>query len=547
MMMTTGALSQSQSGQPCPSPEKTLRQLFLTLFLRGHSSRGLQKEKIAKSVGQKLARTLALYAFLGMLALFFFGQPVFALSIYLHGMTFMFLGMFIASSAGEILFNKEEADILLHRPIETKSLLWAKVRVLVEVSLWLACAFNLVGFFIGAGASDGGLLFPVAHTISTVLQAMFCTGCVVLVYQLCLRWFGRERLDGLMTTAQVLISIGAVLSGQILPQMFSRLDAKSINSTPWWIALLPPAWFAGFDDALVGSGATSSWGLFAAGLIATALVLWLSFGILARDYEIGLQSLNEGVAAGKKNRSRRRWIDALVQLAPLRWWLRDPVGRASFLLCGAYLLRDRDVKLRVYPALTPFLIMPIFLVFNQSSDGSGGGEFGIAFAGAFAGMVPMFGLTLLQFSQQWRAADIFRAAPIAGPARICHGARRAVLCFLAIPAIIAFGILAWLTQGDAVQLLLLVPGLIVMPVYALISSLVGAVPFSQPIDEAKSAGRGLTMIGTMSVSALIAGMAALTWTAGFFWHFVAIELLVVIGLCTALHFKLDRKRWAPLD
>jgi hypothetical protein len=547
MTMTADAVSQSPSGQPCPSPEKTLRQLFLTLFLRGHSSRGLQKEKAATSVGRKLAWTLAFYTLLGMLSLFFLGQPVFALSVYLHGMTFMFLGMFIASSAGEILFNKEEADILLHRPVEPRSLLWAKVRVLVEVSLWLACAFNLVGFFVGAAARDGGPLFPVAHLISTALQAMFCTGCVVMVYQLCLRWFGRERLDSLMTTAQVLISVGAVLSGQLLPQMFVRLDASSMDRAPWWIALVPPAWFAGFNDAIAGSGALSSWGLFAAGVLATALVLWLSFGILARDYEVGLQSLNESVSSGKKNRSRGRWMAALVQLPPLRWWLRDPVARASFVLCGAYLLRDRDVKLRVYPALAPFLIMPVFFVANRPNNGSGDAGFGIAFAGAYAGIVPMFALSLLQYSQQWRAADIFRAAPIAGPARICHGARRAVLCFLAIPAILAFGILAGFTQGDVVQLVLLVPGIIAMPVYALMPSLSGAVPFSQPADNAKSTGRGLTMIGTIFVAMAIAAAATLTWTAGIFWYFVAAELVVAIGLYAALHFRLNRKRWVPLD
>jgi hypothetical protein len=545
--MTSGALSLPPSSEPCPSPEKTLRRLFLTLFLRGHSSRGLEQKKAPKSVAQKLFWTLALYALLGMLALIFLGQPVFALAIYLHGMTFMFLGMFIASSAGEILFNKEEADILLHRPVEPRSLLWAKVRVLVEVSLWLACAFNFAGFYVGMAAPDGGLLFPLAHAISTALQAMFCTGCVVMVYQLCLRWFGRERLEGLMTTAQVLISVGAVLSGQVLPQMLARLDAGSVASAPWWIALLPPAWFAGFDDALVGSGATASWGLFGAGLTATGLVLWLSFGILARDYEIGLQSLNESATTSKKSRSSRRWIDALAQLPPLRWWLRDPVARASFVLSGAYLLRDRDVKLRVYPALAPFLIMPVFFVVNQSNDGSGGEEFGIAFAGAYAGIVPMFGLSLLQYSQQWRAADIFRAAPIAGPARISHGARRAVLCFLAVPAILAFGALAWFFQGGVVKLLLLVPGLIAMPVYALMPSLGGAVPFSQPADNAKATGRGLTMIGTIFIAMALAAVATLTWVGGYFWYFVAAELLVAIALYATLRFRLDRKRWAPLD
>ena len=483
----------------------------------------------------------------GLLALAFRSQPVFVLSVYLHGMTFMFLGMFIASSAGEILFNKEEADILLHRPVEPKSLLWAKVRVLVEVSLWLACAFNFAGFFIGIGAPDGGWLFPLAHVISTTMQAMFCTGCVVMVYQLCLRWFGRERLDGLMTTAQVLVSLGAVLSGQILPQMVTRIQLGSVNRTPWWIGLLPPAWFAGFDDALVGSGAMGSWLLSATGLVATVSVLWLSFGILARDYEVGLQSLNETVSSSKKNRSRRRWIDALVQLPPFRWWLRDPVARASFVLTGAYLLRDRDVKLRVYPAIAPILVMPIFMVLHPANHGSGGNEFGIAFAGAYAGMVPLFGLGLLQYSQQWRAADIFRTAPIAGPGSICHGARRAVLCFLAIPAALAFGILAWFSQGEAVQLLLLVPGLIAMPVYALLPSLGGAVPLAQPTDEAKSASRGLSMVGIIVVSTMIAGIASVTWTEGFFWYFVAIELPVAICLYAAMHFKLNRQPWAPMD
>jgi len=203
--------------------------------------------------------------------------------------------------------------------------------------------------------------------------------------------------------------------------------------------------------------------------------------------------------------------------------------------------------LRIYPALAPILVMPIFLVVHPASHGSGGGEFGIAFAGAYAGMVPLFGLSLLQYSQQWRAADIFRAAPIYGPAPICHGARRAVLCFLTVPAIVAFGLLAWFSQREVVQLLLLVPGLIAMPVYALIPSLGGAVPLSQPTDEAKSAGRGLSMVGIILVSMIIAGIATLTWTEGFFWYFVAIELSVAICLYVAMHFKLNRKRWAPVD
>src|SRR5436190_2046074 len=117
--------------RPAPPPERILRRLFLTLFLRGRSSRGLQKEQAPKSVGSKLAFTLLIYGAFGLMVFFFRGQTIFTLSLYLHGMTLVFLGMFIAASAGEVLFNKEESDILLHRPITPRVLLWAKIRVLL--------------------------------------------------------------------------------------------------------------------------------------------------------------------------------------------------------------------------------------------------------------------------------------------------------------------------------------------------------------------------------------------------------------------------------
>src|SRR3954467_6703681 len=160
--------------RPAPPPERVLRRLFLTLFLRGRSSRGLQKEKAPKSIGSKLAWTLCFYALFGMFALFFKGQPVFGLSLYLHGLTLVFLGMFVAASAGEVLFNKEEGDILMHRPITPRQLLGGKIAVLVRVSLWLGAALNLAGLFVGVAVPGGSWLYPLVHFFSGALQALFC-------------------------------------------------------------------------------------------------------------------------------------------------------------------------------------------------------------------------------------------------------------------------------------------------------------------------------------------------------------------------------------
>jgi len=548
-------MKDSADGQPPQddrprSTEQTLRRLFLTLFLRGRSSRGLNRKNAPKSVGRKLALSLVFYLALGLLAFALRGKSVFVVALYLHSLTFFFLGMFVASSAGEILFNKEEADILLHRPIEPRALLWAKIRVLVEVSLWLAGCLNLAGFYVGSTASNGGWMFLAAHAISTAMEALFCTGCVVMVYQLCLRWFGRERLDGLMTTAQVAVSVGAVLIGQLFPQFIFRANGiTTLNAESWWIGLLPPTWFAGFDDALSGSMSTGSWLLAALAVAATATVLAIAFVKLAQDYESGLKTLNESVSPAPRRRDSRRWIAAIVDLPPLRWWLRDPVAKATFILTAAYLMRDREVKLRIFPGIAPMLVIPlIFLVRQAGHGGFAGSAFGVAFAGGYLGLIPLVGLQLMQYSQQWRAADIFRAAPLSGPAPVCAGARRAILLFLTLPVAAAVLLIVLLTSHESALLLLLIPGAIALPVYSLIPNIGGgAMLLSMPAEDAKSIGRGLSMMAVMFVSMALSGVAAVSWSSGWFWWFILGEAVVAAGVYAVLHHGLTNAAWSTSE
>jgi hypothetical protein len=525
----------------------------LTLFLRGRSARGLQKQGAPQSVGSKLALTLVIYAAVGLSAFAFLRKPVFALSLYLHATTLFFLGMFVAASSGEVLFNRDEADILLHRPVTPQALLWAKIGVLVQVSLWLAGAFNLGGFVAGVGASDGGWLYPIAHLVSTVLEAMFCAGGVVTVYQLCLRWFGRERLDSLMTLAQVMVGIAAVLGGQI-PQLLARFQGKiDFNVHSWWICLLPPAWFAGLDDVIAGSRSASSGLLAIVGLIVTAVILWLAFEKLAKDYATGLQTMSETAGAKRPKEARRRLLDTLSNRVPLRWWLRRPVTRASFLLVAAYLMRDRDVKLRVYPGLAPMLIWPFIMLIQDRGSARASGVsalsgFSVAFTGIFLGMIPLLAIDLLRYSQQWQAADLFRVAPVEGPGPFCDGTRRAVLLVLTLPLLVGVVLLISLLGRANAHLPLLLPGIIALPLYAMLGCLRGnAVPFSLPSEEAKSAGRGLKMIGIMMASGLLAVAATLCWNYGFFKWLLLGEVFVVAGLYLPLRASLTSSRWTSLE
>jgi ABC-2 type transport system permease protein len=241
----------------------------------------------------------------------------------------------------------------------------------------------------------------------------------------------------------------------------------------------------------------------------------------------------------------------LVNAPPLRWWLRDSVARASFLLTMAYLFRDRETKLRMYPGLAPMLIMPfIFLFQNAGQDSSGfGSGFSIAFSGGFLGLIPLLALDLLRYSQQWQASDLFRAAPMHGPMPLCDGARRAVLCVLTLPLLIVFGLVAWFgSKGDPSHLVLFLPGLIALPVYALIPCLGGkAVPLSVPSEEGKAAGRGLTMILVMMISSVLAGISAWAWSAGWLEWLLLVETIVVVIVYVILRTSLARVRWWSME
>jgi hypothetical protein len=530
-----------------PSQSKVLRRLYLMLFLRGRSARGLNRKTASKSIGGKLAATLVFYALMGCICLTLYGQSLFSLSLYLHSAALFFIGMFVASSAGEVLFNKDEAEILLHRPLDPRSMLWAKISVLLQVSLWLALAFNLAGFVMGSISENGSWLFIPAHAISAVISAFFCTGIVVLIYQLCLKWFGRERLDGLMTTAQVLMTMLLVVGGQVAPHLMRKMPGEvHLGGETWWLALLPSAWFAALDDTLIGRGNPASWALAGVGVIVTTGVIALAFGKLAGTFQSGLQMLGESKAAKPISATKPRLFHRLVAAPPLSWLLRNPVERAGFLLVSAYLFRDRDVKLRFYPGMAPMLVMPVVLLLNGFRAGAG--EFIFMLVGGYIALVPMMALNLLQHSQDWQAADVFRITPTRGPGALSVGARKAVSVWFVAPAVVLLMIVCvWMT-GDFHQIRLLLPGLLALPLYSRIVGLSGKhLPLSSPAEDVKATRRGLSVMVAMFSALAIGGIAALAKAYGYYMHFLTLEAILMVAGTYLMDRRIRALEWEPVE
>lgn len=524
---------------------RVLRRLYLRLMFRGRAS-GQQKLEM-RSPGFSFVLALLFFALLGLTALALGKLSLVAFAGSLHALTFLLVGINLASTTGTLLFNPDEAEVLLHRPIRPRALLAAKVRVIVLVTFALACVLNICGFIVGALRPGSSWLFVPAHLVSVAMEVLFCTSFVVLAYNLCLRWFGRERLDNLMTSVQVVVAMGAILGGQLAPRMIDRFDAAAIASMPW-LAVLPPAWFAGLDLVLMGRASTPAvflLGLFA--VLATVLTTWLGVSHLASTYEQGLVSLNEAdPGAVKPGGSRGRFVARLLRMPLLRFWLQDPVERAAFSLTLAGLTRARGVKLRVYPVLAQFLVYPV--IFFGGGVGKSASfqisPYAMAFAGVFIAMMPGMVMDRLRPAEDSKAADLFWYAPISNPSALFHGTRKAAILLLCVPAFLLAIVVGSIWLPHRTELLLLVPGLTLVPLFSLLSG-IGTVfvPFSEP-PEVQSYNTTGCFLGGMFMlgSAIIGGITGFAWAWGWFGWLLAVEIPTVFVFTLWLRSALNGRK-----
>lgn len=542
------------SASGTPSPEQTLRRIFWKLLFRGRAAQQMQAHKMKKQMSMGV--TLFFYAIFGVLpAITAFMVDTFTFASFLHAFTFMFASLTLASSAGTMLFMKEEAEILLHRPVTPQQLLRAKTSVLVAFALILAFALNFAGLITGLWSKGATWRFIPAHLVSTLLLMAFSAACIVLVYNVCLKWFGREKLDNLLTTLQTLLTVAMMLSGQIMPRFLRTETMQHLHLAEGWALALPPVWFGALDALLSGAVPwATAWLPASLALGATGLTVWLAFNKLGSAYGEGLMALNEtdGSAGSESKEQRRRLLPALVKLPLLRWWLRDPVERQSFLLTSAYMARDREIKLKLYPGLAPMLIMPVAMLFSMSGLKHDGFTTWVqAFAACYLAIVPLQAMMLLNRSEHWRAAAFFHAAPLPHWAPLFHGARKAVLAWLTYPILLVQALALCAFQQSLMPLVMALPALIFLPAFSLAPGLVRAwLPLSLPAEEQRDTGTGcLFMAIVMALSMGIGTLSMWMWKLGTVWFsgFLVLETILMLATFTGMSRVLQAKPWQAAE
>jgi hypothetical protein len=343
-----------------------------------------------------------------------------------------------------------------------------------------------------------------------------------------IRFLDREKFDNFAAWSQVAMSILFIGGYQVVPRLLQRFEGFSLKPYARYLFALPPAWFAGLDSSIAGdlpSGAL----LGLIGLGVTALLAYIAIGKLSPSYGEGLTTIAESRSStptSARARKRRELRNPLV-----RWWLRDPIELWSFRLAGAYMRRDRDMKLRLYPSLTIFLAFPLISLMDRRN--SGFSAFVPLLTVWMMGLLPFQAMQTLQMSQHYLAADIFAIAPLQTAAPVFHGVRKATILYLLLPALAMSSLLiAVLAPGGLLGLQLALPGLIAIPVFSLAPGVIeDYLPLSRPASRGEQSSRNLGLTFTsMFLMGIVMGGAYIAWKLEVLWYAIGVELLLAILL-----------------
>ena len=524
--LDTGAIDRAQL--------RALLKCYFRLAFRG---------RVTQSMGRRgLPFIVGLYVLMGLMigvSALFGRVDVFTLALLTHSMTFFVVGMAVTSESGDILFNVNESEVLVHRPIDSRTLMAAKAINVIAFALILAGALNLAPTFFGVAARGARIWFPVIHTLSVVGLCVFCTAAVVCTYGVAIRFFDRNKFDNVATWSQVGMSVVFMGGYQAVPRLMEQFQGQSLASYAQYLWLLPPAWFAGMDSWAAGDHAApgSSFVLAVIGWTVTGALAYVAVGRLAPSYSEGLINLSESSRRSPRATPAETPGFTTTALNPvLRWWLSDPIERGAFRLAAVYMRRDRDVKLRLYPSLSLFVVFP--LLFSLSDRGlSGTSRFIPLMTTWMLGMMPLSALETLRISAHFAAADLFWLAPLQSAAPVFHGVRKAVLLYLWIPAtVVAIALVAYLAR-DRELLLLLIPTVIATPTLSLIPGLRGDyMPLSRPATRGEHFARNMgLMYATMLTSGAIVGLSWVASSIGWLWELVVVESIVVLFLHRTLN------------
>jgi hypothetical protein len=329
------------------------------------------------------------------------------------------------------------------------------------------------------------------------------------------------------------------------PRVLEKLDLNGLA----FMNLAPPYWFAALWQTITQPSFNTN--LIIGTLLSITmpvLGIFLVVKVFAPSFNQKLALISgSGVSvpslpvAGKAKET---------MVGKMSRWITSPGGeRMGFEFCWRMMLRSRDFRMQVYPAIGYMLVLVVVFVL-QSGDYNIGSFFVYSIENRLRilailycpALVVLGAISTLHMSPLWKASWIFRMSPIYNPGIIISGSIKAVIMqFIALPLLL-IGLAGILYNGPVfLPVWLMATSIQILLTYVVNLFFSEYLPFSQPLDN--SGGDGTTVGKGMIAIILIGLMAFIHWLIFSSVVSMLIAFTIVSGLIWLLNTRIRKLKW----
>jgi hypothetical protein len=472
---------------------KTLLSLSIRMDFRVRGE-GTKKRKISP-----VFRSLIFYGFMGLFLAISLVTKVtpflYSLLILTYSMVMMAFAVILEFS--NTLLDPDDVDILSHRPVRSRTYFLSRLCNLLFFILLMSTTLCFVPSIFGMFVNGSSWRFPLIFFPVAIIANLVSASLVVLFYTGLLRLIPYERFKDIIAYLQIGFSFIIFLLYQLVPRMSREFIQEGVDIYSNWLYAIPPAWFAGSVQVLMGLNRGMDSNLTVLALCMTIVLVCFSFKRISLQYTELIANLRTKSFSKKPNRAVwTRKIEKGLSIHRIGSMFRTPEIKAGFYLTSHLLKKDRYVKMGIYPVFGgPLAIIFLAIVQKELTDpfverpfsGQSGLSGMISF---FIFFMSYFFLKGITFSRDWEASWIFYSAPLKSPGRFYQGVKLTIFLRLLLPFFLIFGLI-YSTQIPVIHsvkhtLSLFLLGL---AAFSTVSLLIKEYPFSRKRERGEGSQR----------------------------------------------------------
>ena len=477
--------------------------------------------------------------FLGLILMS--GMPSMIATNIVIGINLFMMVSLMISDFSAVLLDVKEKNILLPKPIDSRTFNAAKTTHICIYLAGLSLSLNFIPLVMGT--VKHGALFFVIFFIESMLAVLIVIALTALLYTLVLKFFDGEKLKDIINYFQIFLVFTFSFGYQLVIRVFDATNMNIEYVPKLWHAVLPSMWFASIFGILI-DGDKQSFLIFLSilAIVGPIMLMMLYLKKVLPYFEKNLQKLNDnGGVVRKKSEGRKEFISGLV--------CKNKIEKSIFKFTQNMIATERSLKLKVYPSLAMAVFLPVLFMFmDRKNDIS----FMDNIQTGYGGKIHLFmyiSIFLLCFctafinnSDNYKGAFIYKVLPIENPGLILKGAVKGTIFKLIIPLYILESVMFLIFKGPSIII-----DLIVMFLVLLIASLVyfkvsnKAMPFSVKFataDNGKLIGPSIIAVALLAV---FAGIHIGIRNNMIFVGVYAVALLVVNIILWKTSFKVSWK------